>query len=67
VIKGFLRGRAIKHVDPISDFDLTGIKVMQIVGSLGSGTPSIDGPKLVYNLADRLHGTYKYVNSPEND
>lgn len=62
---GISWGKTIKSVvDSIPENDLNDIKVIQLVGSLGSGNPSIDGPELVYKLADRFHGSYRYINSP---
>lgn len=62
---GISWGKSIKQVvDSIPDTDLTDIRVIQIVGSLGSGDPAVDGPELVYKLARKLNGEYKYINSP---
>ena len=62
---GISWGRTIKHVvDSITETDLTGVNVIQLVGSLGSGDPAIDGPELAYKLAERFKGSYKYINSP---
>ncbi|WP_077298761.1 sugar-binding transcriptional regulator [Virgibacillus pantothenticus] len=62
---GISWGRTIKHVvDSITDTDLSNVDVIQLVGSLGSGDPAIDGPELAYKMAERFKGTYKYINSP---
>ncbi|MBP2079446.1 sugar-binding transcriptional regulator [Oceanobacillus polygoni] len=62
---GISWGRTIKHVvDSITETDLTDVDVIQLVGSLGSGNPAIDGPELAYKLAERFKGSYKYINSP---
>lgn len=62
---GISWGRTIKHVvDSITETDLTDVNVIQLVGSLGSGDPAIDGPELAYKLAEKLKGSYKYINSP---
>lgn len=62
---GISWGRTIKHVvDSITETDLTDVNVIQLVGSLGSGNPAIDGPELAYKLAERFKGSYKYINSP---
>lgn len=62
---GISWGRTIKYVvDSIHETDLNNVQVIQFVGSLGSGNPAIDGPELAYKLAERLKGSYKYINSP---
>ncbi len=62
---GISWGRTIKHVvDSITETDLKNVNIIQLVGSLGSGDPAIDGPELAYKLAVRLKGSYKYINSP---
>ncbi|MBM4761101.1 sugar-binding transcriptional regulator [Bacillus sp. B15-48] len=62
---GISWGKTMKQVvDSIPETDLSNIKIIQLVGSLGSGNPAIDGPELAYKLADRLKGSYKYINSP---
>ena len=46
----YIWGRTIKHVvDSITETDLSNVDVIQLVGSLGSGDPAIDGPELVSN------------------
>ncbi len=62
---GISWGRTIKKVvETIPETDLTDVEVIQLVGSLGSGDPAIDGPELAYKLAEHFQGTYKYINSP---
>jgi deoxyribonucleoside regulator len=43
---------------------LRGVEVVQLMGSLGSGNPSIDGPELALRLAEKLNGGYRIINAP---
>lgn len=43
---------------------LRGIEVVQLMGGLGSGNPSIDGPELALRLAEKLNGSYRIINAP---
>lgn len=44
--------------------ELKGIEVIQLMGSLGSDNPAIDGPELAIRMAERLNGTYRIINAP---
>lgn len=62
---GISWGRTIKSVvDSFEDTDIQSVNVIQLVGSLGSGDPAIDGPELAYKLAEKFKGNYKYINTP---
>lgn len=65
MVLGISWGKTIKKVvDAIPENNFNDVKVVQLVGSLGSGNPNIDGPELAFKLAKLFHGTYKYINSP---
>lgn len=51
-------------VKALPETPMEGIKVIQMVGSLGEGDPAIDGPELALRLAEKLHGSYRYVQAP---
>lgn len=62
---GITWGRSPYHmVEAVGRTEVAGTSVVQMVGSLGRGNPSIDGPELAMRLANQLGGTYRYVNSP---
>lgn len=64
-IIGVSFGKHVKHViESIPELETTNIKTVQLVGALGNGDPNTDGPELVINLANRLNGEYRYINSP---
>lgn len=50
--------QALKHTP------LTGVEVVQMLGALGEGDPSVDGPELALRLSDKLNGRYRYVHAP---
>src|SRR5699024_1748915 len=65
LIIGISFGKHVKHViEAIPEIDINNIKIVQMVGALGNGDPNTDGPELVINLASRLNGEYRYINSP---
>ncbi len=51
-------------VQALPDTPMQGIKVIQMLGSLGEGDPAVDGPELALRLAERFHGKYRTVQSP---
>lgn len=51
-------------VQAIGDTPMSGVEVIQMLGGLGGGEPAIDGPELALRLAERLHGSYRYVQAP---
>ncbi|MCG3212679.1 MAG: Deoxyribonucleoside regulator [Anaerolineae bacterium] len=65
IIIGISWGQTLYHtVQALDDTPMNGIEVIQMTGALGYGDPSIDGPELALRLAERLHGSYRYVNAP---
>jgi deoxyribonucleoside regulator len=62
---GISWGRTMQHVvRAVKDPQVNGISVVQMLGSLGSGDPAIDGNELARRLAERLHAKYQFVNAP---
>jgi len=65
MIIGISFGKHVKYmIEAIQENEMKNIKAVQLVGALGNGDPNTDGPELVINLANRLHGEYRYINSP---
>lgn len=50
--------RAISLPSPIL------VEVVQVIGSIGSANPEIDGTELARRLAQKLGGRYRYLNAP---
>ena len=44
--------------------DLKNIEVIQFIGGIGLGDPTMDGPDLAQQLAKSLKGTYHYIHAP---
>lgn len=65
MVIGISFGKHVKRfIEGIPENKMENIKTVQLVGSLGNGDPNTDGPELVIDLANRLNGKYKYINSP---
>lgn len=65
IVLGISWGQTLYHtVQALDDTPMNGIEVIQMTGALGNGDPSIDGPELALRLAERLHGSYRYVSAP---
>jgi deoxyribonucleoside regulator len=48
----------------LNSFPLNDIKVVQMLGSLGTSNPTIDGPEIVWRLAEKLFGHYATLPVP---
>jgi len=65
MVIGVSFGKHVKHViESIPYRKMDNIRAVQLVGALGNGDPNTDGPELVIDLANRLNGEYRYINSP---
>lgn len=51
-------------VQALEDTPLRDVKVIQMAGSRGDGDPAVDGPEIALRLAEKLHGSYRYVHAP---
>ncbi len=51
-------------VDAISRQPARHVDIVQMIGSVGSANPLIDGPELARRLADNLGGRYYYLHAP---
>lgn len=51
-------------VQALADTSMEGVKVVQMLGSLGEGDPAVDGPEIALRLAERLNASYRYVHAP---
>jgi deoxyribonucleoside regulator len=65
MILGVSNGRSIastvQQLNPSRQVDMT---VVQIIGALGVGSPLVDGPDLVRNLAEAYGAQYRYMHAP---
>ena len=52
---------AVRALNPLP---LSGVKVVQMIGSLGTFNPTIDGPEIVWRLAEKLFGQYATLPAP---
>lgn len=58
-------GRTLGRLaDALSQDDDLDVEVVQMIGSLGEGDPTVDGPELARRFAERLGGGYRYVHAP---
>lgn len=58
-------GSAVYHtVRALRPVPLAGSTVTQMVGAVGEGDPSIDGPELVRSLAALVGGGFRYLHAP---
>lgn len=65
MVIGVSFGKHVQHViESIPYSKMKSIQSVQLVGALGNGDPNTDGPELVIDLANRLNGEYRYINSP---
>ena len=64
-ILGISWGTAVHEVSQaIRPKQIPGMTVVQMVGSIGSGDPAIDGPEVARNIAAVYGGRYVTLNSP---
>lgn len=62
---GISWGPAINYLcDSIEPHEYYNINVVQMVGCLGTGNPSIDGLELAMKISDKLKGTYSNIYAP---
>jgi deoxyribonucleoside regulator len=50
--------------DSLQEKQYYNVHVLQMVGSLGTGNPLIDGIELAYRISSKLNGTYSNIISP---
>ena len=62
---GITFGQTLYHtVQAIEESPVEGVEIVQMVGALGEGESQIDGPEIALRMAEKLHGTYRYVHAP---
>ena len=62
---GITFGQTLYHtVQALEESPVEGVEIVQMVGALGGGDSQIDGPEIALRMAERLHGTYRYVHAP---
>ncbi|KAA3661518.1 MAG: hypothetical protein DWQ04_16250 [Chloroflexi bacterium] len=62
---GITFGQTLYHtVQALDETPVEGVEIVQMVGALGEGDSQIDGPEIALRMAERLHGTYRYVHAP---
>lgn len=62
---GITWGSTVKKVvEAVHNPHIPGIRVFQMVGSLGDGPPDVDGHEIARQLADKFEGSYRIVSAP---
>lgn len=62
---GITWGSTIKQVvENAQSIHMPGIRVLQMVGSLGEGEPDVDGHEIARQLAEKFEATYRIISAP---